>query len=368
MDAAELPEVPMEISDDQEWEFYKAYWPSGSGMPVPVPPPSEASTADPGAAPEERDAKAARLEVAKGSPGRGGGGDGKGSAESSAGGKRRHQTGSWRGGGGNGGGGQGHGGGGGYGGQADWQRWSPSGHDGAAGSQKEIKELRYAVTLLQRLILRHEDSTVLSRIECSFVVHLRMNVQASVVPMLFAAAGAWRKVKKEEPEKLDRPMRCALLVCFLAELKSRMESVVTQPENMERMSKLGWVSPGPPVMWHFLRWDPANQKQVVDSGKTPLSQAEILELLAQAHKLIPQKFVLGRFHPTRPMAQEMKGSNLVFLLQTGMLGEAAAEFRECLRKLCHCAAMNLMAGQLKEDRQARSALANAIAECLTRSL
>ena len=163
-----------------------------------------------------------------------------------------------------------------------------------------------------------------------------MNVQASVVPMLFAAAGAWRKIKKEEPAKLDRPMRCALSVCFLAELTSRMEGVVTQTENVERLSKLGWVSSGPPVVWHFLRWDPTSQKQVVDTGKTP-------------------------------MAREMKGSNLVFLLQTGLLGDLAAEFRECLRKLCHSAVMNLMAGQLKEDRQARSALANAIADCLTQS-
>ena len=99
-----------------------------------------------------------------------------------------------------------------------------------------------------------------------------MNVQASVVPMLFAAAGAWRKIKKEEPAKLDRPMRCALSVCFFAELTSRMEGVVTQTENVERLSKLGWVSSGPPVAWHFLRWDPTSQKQVVDTGKTPMAR------------------------------------------------------------------------------------------------
>ena len=232
--------------------------------------------------------------------------------------------------------------------------------------RRDIRDLQYAVSLMQRLILRHEDASILPRIESSFVVHFKLNVPASVVPMLFTSAGAWRRIKAEEPEKLDRPMRCALLVCLFAELKSRMEKVVSDEERMGEMAAMGWLSAGPPVVWHFMRWDASKQQQVVDNSRPPLTQAEVLETVGNLLALIPRKFVTARFHPTRPMTQEMKGQNLVFLLQTGQHGVWSAEMRDGLRRLCHCSVMHLLAAQLKEDKHARSALANAIADYLTR--
>ncbi|CAE7825134.1 unnamed protein product [Symbiodinium sp. CCMP2592] len=172
--------------------------------------------------------------------------------------------------------------------------------------------------------------------------------------MLFTSAGAWRRVKAEEPEKLDRPMRCALLVCLFAELKSRMEKVVLDEECMgaTAMAAMGWLAVGPPVVWHFMRWDASKQQQVVDT-----------------HGLLSvrlRNFVTVRFYPTRPMVQEMKRQNLVLLLQTGQHGVWSAEMRDGLRRLCHYSVMHLLAAQLKEDKHARSALANAIADYLTR--
>ncbi|CAE7331161.1 unnamed protein product, partial [Symbiodinium sp. KB8] len=380
---AEAPDASM-LDGEQEWDFYTKYWPSGPGMPAP--PSSDTSTADQSAGIEEREAKTAKLLEAKGGQGRGSG-DGKGSAgpggqeqaapKSAPGAHKRQQRDApaqWRGGGGNGGGGGGNGGRTGYGsgggGRSSWGSSWRGDERTAEGDEwslrKEVQDLKYAVSLMQRLILRHEDASILARIESSFVLHFKLNVPASVVPMLFTSAVAWRKIKAEEPQRLDRPMRCALLVCLFAELKERMTKIVQEPERLEEMAKLGWLAIGPPVVWNFMRWDAAKQQQVVDTSHPPLSQAEILEFVGRLVALIPRKFTTARFHPTRPMTQVMTGLNLVFLLQTGQHGEASSEMRDILRRLCYCSVMHLLAAQLKEDKHARSALANAIADYLTK--
>ncbi|CAE7531981.1 unnamed protein product, partial [Symbiodinium necroappetens] len=371
------------LDGEQEWDFYTKYWPSGPGMPAP--PSSEGSTADQSAGIEEREAKTAKLLDSKAGQGRGSG-DGKGSAgtggpehaapKSAPGAHKRQQReapAQWRGGGGNGGAGGGSGGRTGYGFGGGRSSWSSNwrGDDRTAEGdewslRKEVQDLKYAVSLMQRLILRHEDASILARIESSFVLHFKLNVPASVVPMLFTSAVAWRKIKAEEPQRLDRPMRCALLVCLFAELKERMTKIVQEPERMEEMAKLGWLAVGPPVVWNFMRWDAAKQQQVVDTSIPLISQAEILEFVGRLVALIPRKFTTARFHPARPMTQVMTGQNLVFLLQTGQHGEASSEMRDILRRLCYCSVMHLLAAQLKEDRHPRSALANAIADYLTK--
>ncbi|CAE7819345.1 unnamed protein product, partial [Symbiodinium sp. KB8] len=248
------------------------------------------------------------------------------------------------------------------------QEWNFYAKYWPSGPGMPVQDLKYAVSLMQALILRHEDASILARIESSFVIHLKLNVPASVVLMLFTSAVAWGKIKAEEPQRLKRPMRCALLVCLFAELKERMTKVVQEPERMEEMAKMGWLAVGSPVVWHFMRWDVAKQQQVVDTSNPPLSQAEILELIGRLIVfLIPRKFATARFHPTRPMTQVMTGQNLVFLLQTGRHGESSAEMRDGLRQICHSSVLHLLAAQLKEDKHARSALANAIADYLTKN-
>ncbi|CAE7859687.1 unnamed protein product, partial [Symbiodinium necroappetens] len=296
------PELP---SAAPEWDFYTKFWPSNQ----PPPPVSEGSTTAPDA-PEvladQREAKMARHTLNKGqgggkgpaggrggaaATGRGGAPAGRsapGAAQGSGGSPSRPQQ------------------------QPQWQRsgaradgrddntwhrggqgwragWGSGGYGGGGGDggggdglAQEVRDLQYAMGLVQRLALRLEDASVLTRIESSFVVNLKMNVPSSVVSMLFAAAAAWKKVKDEEPQRLDRPMRCALLVCFFAELRERMLSVVEQEDQMKEMESMGWVVRGPPVVWHFVKWDQATQRQIVDTTRPPLSQAELLELVAQS--------------------------------------------------------------------------------------
>ena len=329
------------VDGAEEWAFFQAYWPHG--MPPPPAgaaalasaPPSEPSTGVPESEPE-RQAKQARTQDSKGPDGRGGG-NGKGGK---AAGTKRPQGGGapsqaasshWQ-----------RGSGSSWNQRGGWkdESWGNHGH-----SERDLRHVLYVLEMMQRLILRHEDSINLLRLESSFVMHMRLNVPSSVCSMLYAAASSWRNIKQAEPSKLDRPMRAALLYCLFMELKTRLEAVAGKAEDLDRMEKLGWLAKGPPITWSYLTWDAASKKQIIDTSKVPLSQNEILEHVSTVIRLCPRQHAVARFHPTRPMAEEMKGDSLVFLLQTGQHGDGCAEMRDSLAVLCHSSVMNLVAMQ-----------------------
>ena len=56
--------------------------------------------------------------------------------------------------------------------------------------EHENSDLHDAITSLQRLVLRHEDSISMVQAEYSFVAFLRLNTASSVVPALFDAQKA----------------------------------------------------------------------------------------------------------------------------------------------------------------------------------
>ncbi|OLQ08728.1 LINE-1 retrotransposable element ORF2 protein [Symbiodinium microadriaticum] len=335
-------DAPMNaLEGSEEWQFYLKYKPEGFAMASGTP--SEVSTA---VTAEERDPKLQKLSEAKSGNGKGTAGalgsSGDGTAQQAP--KRQH--GSW-------------------GRKQDWTnaQWSRDwkGNAGSSYDNDEIKEMQRAISMMQRLALRHEDSINLMKLEFSFVAHMRLNIPASVVHMLYVAADGWRKLKAQEPQKLDRPMRTSLFVCFFAELKTRIQALDKRQDDVDKMAELGWLVKGVPVTWQFLKWDGATQRNVIDTTKPPLTNAEVLEhidvLLANAVATNS----LARFHPTRPLAEGMQGESIVFLIQVGNFGDACISIRSSLKALCHNAVLQLVATQLKTDRASRSTLANNIA-------
>ena len=224
-----------------------------------------------------------------------------------------------------------------------------------------MNELQKLVGMMQRLVLRHEDSITLLKLELSFVAHMRVNIPSSVVHMLYVAADGWRKLKANEPQKLDRPMRTSLFVCYFAELKERLQNIASRTDDVEKMSDLGWLVKGEPMAWQYLRWDAGAQRNVVDSSKPPLTTAEILEHIDVLLKHVVTSNSLARFHPTRPLVDGMQGESMVFLIQVGNLGDSSMHLRSSLKILCHNVVLQLVASQLKEDRLLRSTLATNIA-------
>ena len=217
----------------EEWSFFKNYMPAGLAMQSG--PPSGLTAA---ASAEERDAKTAGLGDTKGNGGRGKGSEAqRGNATGSGGSQqslKRQQAGWSR-----------------QGGRKDsW--FGDWGNDVDSNSNAEIREIQKVIGMMQRLVLRHEDSINLLKLEYSFVAHMRLNVPSSVAAMLYVAADGWRKLKASDPAKLDRPMRTSLFVCFFAELKERLKGLESRPEDVEKMAQMGWLVSGTPRTWQFL--------------------------------------------------------------------------------------------------------------------
>ena len=70
---------------------------------------------------------------------------------------------------------------------------------------------------------------------------MRTGVNASVVPAIFRAQQAWRELKEAEPEKVDKPMRVALLNCIFMEFSERLDKLPQQSHTLENLIKFGWM-------------------------------------------------------------------------------------------------------------------------------
>ncbi|CAE7194789.1 Pol [Symbiodinium sp. CCMP2592] len=238
--------VDSHMEGSEEWSFFSQYMPAGVKLSSP---PSDVSTAA-----DEREPKSARLGLAKGGTQQGKGANG--------GNQHREKS----------------------------RVHSRADEDENSEVHKEVKAIREALEMVQKLVLRHEDAV-----------------------------------------NLLRPMRTSLLVCFLAELKSRLVALEQNEDDLNRLAELGWL---------------------------------VLEHLAILLKHVVNSNSLTRFHPTRPLSEEMRGDTLVFLVQVGLQGESAEFMRSSLKALCYSASLQLVATQLGEDRQSRSNLANMVAAAL----
>ena len=75
-----------------------------------------------------------------------------------------------------------------WGGQEEW-----GGHD----ISKELERMRSEITMMRKLILRHEDAINIWRAACSFVLFVRAGIPASIIPGLVNAKTTWQKRRRQ---------------------------------------------------------------------------------------------------------------------------------------------------------------------------
>ena len=204
---------------------------------------------------------------------------------------------------------------------------------------------------IQRLLLRHEDMLALIRAEYGFVFFFRVDVGCSVIRPLFTAQKEWRDAKSKAPESLTKPMRTVLMSCLVKELSQRVQQL-KEPASADHQATLalGWTKPvaGDDPKWSYLKWDPEKKTQVVDETKEGLPFAKVVATLAAIESLISIPDTLQRFHPTRPLKEEMSGTVLPFCLQTGMRTDEADRLNNYLQ-LSNNACTQLIATSMRPE-------------------
>ena len=96
----------------------------------------------------------------------------------------------------------------------DWQSWgwSKDGSDSKSGDR--IAALEQQVSLLSRMASRQEGGLNMLCAEVSFVIHAKIGRESSIVGSLYRV----QAMKKNQPEKLDKPMRPTLILCLFKEI------------------------------------------------------------------------------------------------------------------------------------------------------
>ena len=181
--------------------------------------------------------------------------------------------------------------------------WRKQDHDDA------LQSLKAMVSQLAKLCLRHEDSINLWRAESSYVLFVRTGIPGSLVPALYAAKSEWQKLKEETTEKIKRPMRCILFSCLLKEMSDRLKLLQSDKERRASMEKLGWLQKDD---FQRLRWDAKMKKHVRDDEAASISYEDVLTVIQSMMTKCNTVEALLRFHPTRPLTEQMQEGTVAF--------------------------------------------------------
>ena len=184
-------------------------------------------------------------------------------------------------------------------------------HEASSGKHRdelelELKELREHMFQLQRLALRQEDLLAAIRPEMIFVIFARIDVAASIVPSIYKAQAAWRQLKESDPDAVKAPMRVDLLRCLFTELKTRLTKLTQDSQQQQSLVQLGWLK-ADPVSWHYIRWDQQAKRHKLDATKDPLTYEKVVATVEAILTLVQKVGVVSRFHPSRPVEEEMRG-------------------------------------------------------------
>eukprot|EP00439_Symbiodinium_sp_Y106_P043988 s6280_g5.t1 len=132
-------------------------------------------------------------------------------------------------------------------------------------------------------------------------------------------------------------------------------------EQAKTLQNLGWYDATTKV-WAYLRWNSQEKVLEKDPKRAGCNTDALLSAMDDILKAIPQQHVVARFHPTRPLAAEMRGESVTFLVQFGQQNDHAEKICSRIPTLCSSAATQLIRMSIKPERLQRSTLANQIAE------
>ncbi|CAE7725871.1 unnamed protein product [Symbiodinium sp. CCMP2592] len=242
---------------------------------------------------------------------------------------------------------------------SSWEtQWGSSSWDNKNASLSQTvngEELRELVATLVRLTLRHEDTEAAIRSDSGFMLYL--DTQGfGMTRELYTISQEWKEKKNATPPQVTQSLRVTLLTALLASMKIKMAAAL-QPERRSTLEKHGWVTPGDPPSWAYLRWNPTTEQQEIDPSRPPLLHQDAVTTINAIFGIIPQDNVLHKFHGTRPMAENYQGDTLPFVLMISNRGQRADELHQHLTRLCDNSCMRLVGARLRADRMKRQPLA-----------
>ena len=242
---------------------------------------------------------------------------------------------------------------------------NPAPHLGLAPRGPQF-DMRHILALVLRMLLRQEDELQMLRLDKAFCLFVDpVQGDGCILKALFKIAKAWKDKRDQDPPQVNAPLRMIMLEALLTEMKNRLKLLSENAEAQEMAIKNQWaVRQGESLYWQFQSWDPAAAKVIIHPKREPILMDKVVESIDEALILCRSEGLLHRFHATRPLSEEPKSPQAVFLLQVSLRGEAADNFHGILMTLSECAVWRVMNVRLRPERLQRSQLAKQIESSL----
>ena len=166
-------------------------------------------------------------------------------------------------------------------------------------------------------------------------------------------------LRHEDAINLLRIETSCVTSSFARASSTRVANLTT--DEIDKLKALRWYDDST-TTWSCLRWNPEAKKLQRDEEKPGIKASETLTSLDHMLPVAPQQHTVARFHPTRPLPQELSGETVTFFMQFGTHNDDHAEkLGSCMDKLSGLAVTQRMGMRVKPDRLRRSTLAVQIA-------
>ncbi|CAE7035632.1 unnamed protein product [Symbiodinium sp. CCMP2592] len=191
--------------------------------------------------------------------------------------------------------------------------------------QQPTQNFSTILPLILRMLLRQEDELQMLRLDKAFCLFVDpVPGPGCILQALYRISQAWKEQKEQDPSQILAPLRVVLMEALLTELGNRLKMLPNNKEALDAALKNQWIlQDGATLKWQFQSWDPITAKVIIHPKKQPLLATEVEAKLADALQLCQREGILHRFHATRPLSEEPKSPQSVFLLQVSLRSEAA---------------------------------------------
>ncbi|CAE7209039.1 unnamed protein product [Symbiodinium necroappetens] len=240
-----------------------------------------------------------------------------------------------------------------------WRSWERS------GDQDPWKLDPATLHLLRTLVkttLRLDEDVSRYRADCNFMLFVDSVSEAQTLQVLRAAAEKWQEAYTNG--RVTTSLRVVLFCGLLQKLKEAVGTVQTDDGVRDRLLRVGWLEDGVNALlpsWHYFRWDPKTQRQVV-SEREPLPQDKLLRCLDVLEKGCCNPATLLRFRSTHKLGQETQAEVVPFMLSLSLRGAMATECHEALSLLAYSGALKMLGLRLRPERVQQSTAARELTE------
>ena len=213
-------------------------------------------------------------------------------------------------------------------------------------------------------MLRQEEGSIKTlQLDTNFVLWMRTGLPAGLPESLHAVSQQWRL--KKEKAQVTSSLRQVLWLNMWAEVGKRLDPSNLTPELKSNFVKAGYLAEiEGQHQWPYLQWDPQEKTLKPDPSRKALSLEEAHKAAQHLLEKSGNPHVITRFHPTRPLAAELKEASLTFMVSIANRTEEANHAHQALMLLAGSGCTQVAGISLRPERLNRSPIVNSLSKQL----